>query len=71
MQTTPNYPGRFLCFNNGMRNIIKNDNKRDFKNYQIINEIMKFREESYQKREEIVSEFRQAKIKGNLIKKLF
>lgn len=33
--------------------------------------IIKFRAENYQKKEEIVSEFRQAKIKGNLTKKSF
>ena len=51
-----------------MRHIIKNDNKRDVKNYEMVYVKVKFREENYQKREEIVSEFRGVKVKENLIK---
>lgn len=54
-----------------MRLITGNDNERDVKNEKNVYDIMKFQEENYQKREEIVSEFRHVKIKGNLIKKSF
>ena len=70
-QTTQNCHGRSLCFSNGMRLITGNDNERDVKNEKNVYDIMKFQEENYQKREEIVSEFRHVKIKGNLIKKSF
>ena len=66
--TTLNYLGRSLYSSSGMRHIIKNDNKRDVKKYEMVYVKVKFREENYQKREEIVSEFRGVKVKENLIK---